>query len=475
MKRKRIKRKLCSVLLAMILLVGSLGIGNITSVSASVWNNACSYYSTYGNQVVFCPISSTDGLIYYATKASKATTKTNFRTLGWKITVQNTSNTTLQTMYVKLGGSYMYHADTTVSGKYEYNLYSLSLYQVKSRMNAKASQALRTGKAIIKLDACMAVVKNGKVKGKMSDSGPTSGNVYTTYSGIAGAESWSREAKQSLYSYFNKYVEGLFIDVRVLPGEGIKSASGSGQYCYGTYTTVSAKADTGYEFVMWSGLLRSAYPEDGFYVNEPGMCIAEGTPKLLKVYYHRNMSENDRVVEYEMVRYRRDGVNLEYFGWKKDGKYSLGWAESASAQKPKYKLTARVSGKWIDQHVPEVHLYAVWDASEIDEDVVPDPTQPTPTPPIPPTPDPTLPTPVPDPPTPNPITPTQEDEGEGTAEDTKKPTTKKIIRCRFISSKYYEDEEGRLIPPEKGGLPSDSVWSTDLVKRQILRYALNKK
>ena len=81
-----------------------------------------------------------DGIIYYATKASKATTSTKFRTLGWKVTVRNTSGSTLQTLYFKLSGSYMYQVDSVTKGNYEYNLYALSLYQMKSRMNTRAGK-----------------------------------------------------------------------------------------------------------------------------------------------------------------------------------------------------------------------------------------------------------------------------------------------------------------------------------------------
>lgn len=49
----------------------------------------------------------------------------------------------------------------------------------------------------------------------------------------------------------------------------------------------------------------------------------------------------------------------------------------------------------------------------------------------------------------------------------------KEIRCRFISSKYYEDSDHNLISEEKGGLSSNSRWAQDPMLRQILRNALS--
>ena len=145
--------------------------------------------------------------------------------------------------------------------------------------------------------------------------------------------------------------------------------------------------------------------------------------------------------------------------WKKEGKAALGWALDPSATREKYKLNAKISAKWIDQYAPEVHLYAVWDST----DPNPGPQPPTPQPPIPQPP-------TPQPPTPQP--PTQEPQESGNNDE--KTTTNKVIRCRFISSRYFEDEYQRLIPQDRGGLAADSVWATDMTHRQILRYALGK-
>lgn len=459
MRKEKIRKKLTHLAVACALLIGTFGI-SAQPVQASPWNSAYTYYNTYGNSVIFCPVTSTDGLIYYGTRAKKATSNTTFRTLGWKVTVKNLSGSTLQTLYLKLGGNYMYQSDCTSVGQYEYNQYCVPLYRLKSMMNAKAEKALQKGKATIRLDACMTVVKNGRAKGSMNDNGPASGKVYTDYSGIAGAANWSSAARQSLYSYFDKYVEGLFYQVDVIAGEGIKSAEGSGVYCYGTYAQINAQEATGYEFTNWCGLLSSGQKNTDFIVNESGVCIAFGTPKILRIYFHRNQFAQDDVVDCQLMRYHKNGADLEYCPWKKNDKLALGWALSPNAKTAKYKLGQHVSAKWINQNAPQLHLYAVWGDTGPDPDPDSDPnsnsTSPNPTPP-----DPTPPTPTPSP-------------DDKTEDGNTKTTANTIVRCRFISNQYFEDEYENLIPQEKGGLSPDSVWATDTIRRQILRYALRK-
>lgn len=473
MKKQRVKRKIRYWALACVLFIGTLGV-TIQPAQAGSWDSAYTYYNTYGNSVVFCPVTSTDGLIYYGTKAKKATSNTTFRTLGWKVTVKNLSGSTLQTLYLKLGGDYMFQSDRISVGQYEYNQYCVPLFRLKSRLNTKATKAMQNGNASIRLDACMTVVKNGRVKGSMNDNGPVSGKVYTDYSGIAGAANWSSAARQSLYSYFNKYVDGLFYRVDVIAGEGIKSVEGSGMYCYGTYIELKAQEATGYDFANWCGLVNSGQKYTCLIVNENGVCIASGTPKVLRIYFHRNQSAQDSTVDSQLMRYHASGADLEYCRWKKNDKQALGWALAPNAKKAKYRLGQHVTAKWINQNAPELHLYAVWENSD-PEPTPPDPTLPGPTPPDPTPPNPTPPEPTPPNPTPPEPTPEEPTPPSGTEENEKKKTTTNTkVRCRFISSKYFEDEYENPIPQERGGLASDSVWVTDHIRRQILRSALRK-
>ena len=136
-----------------------------TDIYAGISENAYSYYQEYGNNVCFFPFSETDGMIYYATKANLASSDIRYRTIGWKLSVKDSSGEKLQTMYFKLGGNYMYAVHRVRKGGAEYNLYALTLGDLKDRLNAKASQALNKGKASMVMDACMIVVRKGKAQG----------------------------------------------------------------------------------------------------------------------------------------------------------------------------------------------------------------------------------------------------------------------------------------------------------------------
>lgn len=197
----------------------------------------------------------------------------------------------LQTMYFKLGGNYMYAVHCVRKGGAEYNLYALTLGDLKDRLNAKASQALNKGKASMVMDACMIVVRKGKAQGTMNDQGPVSGKVYTTYQGISGAESWSRESYTSFHNYFHKEIQGLFFWVDAIAGEGIASVSGGGEYCYGYTACLKAKAKKGYDFAEWRGDCYGDREKQEFYVTNDVRCVAYGQKKKLQIFFHRNSSK----------------------------------------------------------------------------------------------------------------------------------------------------------------------------------------
>ncbi len=454
------------------------------TLMAGVWDNAYSYFQRYENDVVFHPGSSTDGEIFYATKAAKGTTSTRYRTIGWKVSIQNMSGSTLQTIYFKLGGSYMYKTDVTTKSNYEYNLYVLPLGNLKRRMNDTALNAMRKGNIRIVLNACMVVVKNGKPKGAMNDNGPTSGTVYTTYSGIAGAAGWSSSAKQSLNNYFDKNVQGLFYGVQTHAGVGIKSVSGAGEYCYGTYVTLRAKTESGFDFDQWQGSGRSASAEMSICVNGNQSWTAIARPKELTIVFHRNKSSGDTVTAYQKVEYGKDDLRFVDTGWNGDGSM-LGWALSPQAATKDYSVSNAIRGAWIIKHSPKVDLYAVWKEPD---PTPPNPTPPNPTPPNPTPPNPTPPNPTPpdstppnptppDPTPPNPTptdpTPTDPTPTDPTPTDPEEPEpAAQPIKCRFISWKYFEDESRNLVPETKGGLAENCRWATDQSLREILRQAL---
>lgn len=511
-------RQVLALILALCILAASAG---PVQVRANTFDNAYTYYNLYGDGVKFWESGRSDGDICYATKANVTSASIRFRTLGWKATVRNEGGSTLQTIYFKLGGSYLKYVDSRVVSGYEYNLYMMSLSTLKGRMNAKTKEALEAGQCTITLDACMTTVRNNVVQGSMTDGGSFSGSVYTTYDGIANAAGWSENGKASLHSYYDKEVDNLFFDIKVGKTEGIKSVSGGGHYLYGTKVTVSAVLKKGYTFDGWKGLKSGKALDLSFYVNASGTVTAYAAGIELDIVYHRNRTSLDATTVEQHVVYGEGSPVLKGAVWKKDGKKPLGWALSQGATEPNYDLKADITSAWIIKHAPQVHLYAVWEeetdsggttggggttGSTLTPDPNPDP-EPLPNPdpdpeppyvpdpePLPdpdppyvpdpdpeppyvpdpnpgPDPDPTLPyvaDPDPDPtppyvpdPDPDPIPPSDEDLPPA-----------EPVQMRFISQKYFEDESGNLVSRIDGGLEADSRWAVDTSLRSLLRHVL---
>lgn len=414
-----------------------------TTVWASEWNNAYTYYEKFQNQVVFCPTSSTDGNIYYASRAATGSTDTRYRTIGWKLSVCDLEGKQLQTVYFQLGGSYMNCVNTKKKGNMEYNLYALSLYQLKRRLNRNSQKALDQGEAKFVLDACMVVVQNKTARGAMNDNGPTRGTVYTTYQGIAGAANWGASSYASFYNYFDKNIEELFCTVEVSDSPGIANITGHGYYCYGSLVTLRAELKKGYEFEMWDGTHRSARQEHSFYINGDVRCMARARPKTLSIIFHRNASEGDTEGMEQRVSYGEEGDIFEPVNWRVEGKRLIGWAKRPDAKRADYSIRTEIKNSWIDKNSPRVHLYAVWE-SEVQEKQQ-EQTQ-------------------------------LEEQSEHEKPNPPKagePTVKRIIHCRFISGKYFEDERNCLIAKQEGGLAEDSRWAVDANLRLWLRQLLN--
>ena len=218
------------------------------------YEDAYSYYQTYGNEMRFLPGSQNEGEIYYATKGKKdVSAGTRYTTIGWKVRVFNSAGALMDTVYYQLGGNHMTEVDATTVNGYEYCLYRVTLKNLKERLSKAGLETLNQSDCNIVFDACISVRKNGVLQGGMTDKGPSWGEVHTTYNGIVNAAPWSSETKESLHSYYNKVVDGLFYEVKLYKGTGIKNVSGTGRYCFGTTVTVEAETVDGYHFSKWTG------------------------------------------------------------------------------------------------------------------------------------------------------------------------------------------------------------------------------
>lgn len=347
-------------MMCILILMMGMVIPEKQAVYADVWNNAYTYFTTYGNQVVFHPTTESDGYLYYATGARLSTAGTRFLTVGWKVSIRNNSGNVIQTLYYQVGGSNMACVDITVVGDYQYDMYRISLSNLKQRMNTSSLLALIEGDCNITFDACMVVLQNGVAQGGINDAGTTWGTVYMTYEGIVGAANWSSASRIALHDFFNKSAVGLFFRISLTKGNGIKTVAGGGVYCYGTIVTVMAVPEDGYSFSHWSGTSTSYSAQFKFYVNNNAAWTAYGKQTTLTVTFYRNSEGSDKQSRSQVFYYGNTGQSFDDPNWSKEGYYLTGWSHSKDAKTAEYTIKNSVSSDWIKKYIPSVSLYGVW-------------------------------------------------------------------------------------------------------------------
>ena len=175
---------------------------------AGTYDNAYTYYDKYDDTIVF-----KDGYFYFGTRGKEASASkntTHWGTIGYRMNV--TTDTKSVNIYFKLPGYAVENPDEVIKDGYVYDLYRINLSYVKSKLAAKSSTAAtefsQSGGAL-EVDSCMITIKfdndgDATRSGSMTEDGVFSGSVYTSYSGIAGAASWSDPS--SLHSYFDKKI-----------------------------------------------------------------------------------------------------------------------------------------------------------------------------------------------------------------------------------------------------------------------------
>lgn len=332
------------------------------NTKAGVFNNAYTYFEKYGKEMVFQSGESQEGIIYYATKAKKAKTKkVNYSTLGWRVRIQNSKGKIVDTIYYSLGGKHMVKLDKRTVDGYRYTLYMISFKNMRSRMSSGAKEALLDPNCKILFDACMTVKLNGEAQGGMDDTGPSWGKVYTTYDGIVNAKKWSAASKESLKTYYNKTVEGLFHEVRLSAGDGIDTVEGDGKYCFGTKVTIGAKAKVNYRFNGWTGDKRSKNAEYTFTMGDKDISLkAHALPNNLSVVYYRNASAGD--TKSKSINYSFSDATPSFAEklWKRAGYHPIGWSESKNASAAMYQHEQKMTALWMQNHAPQLSLYQVW-------------------------------------------------------------------------------------------------------------------
>lgn len=330
-------------------------------VAAGTFDNAYTFYQTYGEEMAFQSGANNEGEIYFATRGKKASTAgTQYTTIGWKVTIKNSAGSIISTLYYDLGGSNVSTVNTQLISGYEYSLYKVTLNNMRSRISASANEELRKANCSIVFDACLALKVNGTIKGGMTDGGPSWGTVYTTYNGIASAAGWSSATKETLKTYFNKTVDGIFYTVNLTAGSGIDSLSGAGRYCFGTTVTISASTSKNYTFSSWSGSAFSGNSSYSFVIYGNVSFTANATKTNLIAQFFRG--DETSSAPSGMKTYYNDvpGQTLPDFGWKKIGFHQVGWSLTKNSTTATYTTKNIVIQSWIDSYIPSVNLYAVW-------------------------------------------------------------------------------------------------------------------
>ena len=292
----------------------------------------------------FVPGVKNEGEIYYATKGKKnVSSGIRYTTIGWKVRVFNPAGALVETLYYKLGGSNMTAVDVRTVDGYEYCLYRVTLANLKSRLSATGLETLQRPNCNIVFDACISVKKNGAIQGGMTDLGPNWGNVYTTYNGILYAEDWSSATKESLSTYYNKTVKGLFYEVVLEKGTGIQSVSGAGKYCFGTTVTVQAECGEGYQFSNWTGDITSANQKYSFvlYGNDVHL-TAKAKENRYRIVFHASGGQGS--IPEQWLSYHGK-LQLPQAGIFKDGSKLSGWFTSGSNTEFTYAAGEKVNMK----------------------------------------------------------------------------------------------------------------------------------
>lgn len=333
-------------------------------VKADVFSSAYDFYKTYGNEMVFQPGDAKTGIIYYGTKAKKATsTGTKYATVGWKVTVKSGAGKIVEELYFSLSGDYIKKIHKEDVDEYKYTLYSCELSGLLSAMSEETRAILETADCEIIFDACMVVKLNDVLQGGMEDGGATWGTVYTTYDGISTAKNWSAASKETLKNHYNKRVSGLFYEVKLYAEAGVESVTGAGKYCYGSTVTIHAEIKDGYTFGRWWGDVASGEQTYSFTIYDSDLSItASANQKIVRATFCRNWNAAD-VAKVQKIygAYSIGTDTMPSIGWTRSGYTQAGWSTSRTAVKPEYIIMEPITVEWIDLYATGVVFYSVWE------------------------------------------------------------------------------------------------------------------
>ena len=353
-----INKKIIFLICALIAVIGIV-LYHANRVKASVWDSPKSFTDQYGEDVVFNP---DDGYLYCGSSARLAGSgvRTKFETVGWQVLVQDSNNNTVQALYFSLGGR-MSRYRSEIIGNIEYEIYRISLNDVKGMMNSYARSTLDQASSHLVFNAGNVVKYNDVLQGQMwdsVDSPVTSGTVYFSYDGINGAAPWSDTTHSMLNNYYNKQIRNLYYTVQIESrGSGVTSYSGQGTYCYGAKVTMNASSATGYQISKWyhkygGGTISNS---DRFMLKVTGnmYIVVEGKGNPYTITYDANGGSNAPAAQTYEYGYGSINLSSQIPVWY--GHDFQGWSRSKYAADPSWG-----AGSAYGKIIGDSNLYAVW-------------------------------------------------------------------------------------------------------------------
>ncbi|MDD6038103.1 MAG: DUF5704 domain-containing protein [bacterium] len=144
-----------------------------------------------------------EGNLLMTTHDKKASGTVRYRTIGWTIRPYPGDDLTVSAR-IRLESNGQAQPDPE-DASYVYTYFICGKEQLYAQLAAADKDwavDLFSNGGYVKLDAIMTVVENEKPTGSMTMQGELSGEVYTSYEGIAAARAWSD--KMALKTHFNK-------------------------------------------------------------------------------------------------------------------------------------------------------------------------------------------------------------------------------------------------------------------------------
>lgn len=354
------------MLFAIVCVLFALGFIASERIEAGVYDNAYTFYNKKGSDMIFTASKNEDGEIYFAIVGKESTATIKYKTIGWKVTVEDEDGEAIDIFYYDLKGDDVELVDETSKDGNNYQLYMVTLSNLKSKMSKDAKSALKKANCNIIFDSCTTVVINGKEQGKMTSKGPSE-NVYTTYKTLVAAQEWSDASKKLLKTFYDKEVVNLFCEV-VLKGVGeFDNITGYGKYCYGTTVTIKAVPEKKYNFEGWIDEDKKTVSTDATYKfkiqSEEVTFTAVANLGMLKLNYFTGFETDGNPSKIKYYSYEKTTQAFWNPNWIMNGYHTIGWRCKKDGMTHGYGIGQVIGNQELEELATEADMYAIWEAN----------------------------------------------------------------------------------------------------------------